>query len=126
MVKILPWTGLCVAAAATLALPANARTATARIVACGAQDCILVHGHRSSSQAVILVNEREVAATGRNHWQARLPVATVKDWSAPFARTLRVSVVNPAGSVERSEAVRLPVGLLGQNVELASLVVHAR
>jgi len=53
-----------------------------------------------------------------------LPVAMVQQWSAPFARSLQVSVVDPAGGVERDDAVRLPVGLLGHNLELASLVVR--
>jgi len=56
----------------------------------------------------------------------RLPVAIVEDWSAPFARTLRVSVTDPSESGHRTEMVRLPVGLLGHNLELASLVVRAR
>jgi len=53
-------------------------------------------------------------------------MSAVQDWSAPFARTLRVSITDPKQGTERSEAVRLPVGLLGHNVELASLVVRAR
>ena len=56
----------------------------------------------------------------------RLPVAAIRQWSAPFARTLEVAVAGPAGSAERSETVRLPVGLLAGKVELASLVVRAR
>lgn len=100
--------------------------ATVRVISCDAGDCLLVRGHRTSSQAVVRMNERPVDVSGRTSWQVRLPVATVRDWSAPYARTLRVAVVGAAGSVEDSGAVRLPVGLLGGKLELASLSVHAR
>ena len=113
----------CVTAVA--AAPASARPVSVHVVSCDAGSCLLVRGHRTASQAVIRINERDVEAKGLHSWQVRLPVATVRDWSAPFARSLRVAVVNPSGAIERSEAVRLPVGLLGQNLELASLVVHA-
>ena len=112
-------------ALAAASLPVQAQASTVKLVRCGAGDCLLVRGHRNSDQAAVRVNERAVEAKGGRSWRVRLPVQTVRDWSAPFARTLSISVVDPAGSVERTEAVRLPVGLLGQNLELASLVVHA-
>ena len=111
---------------ATAATPVNARPATARLISCDAGNCVLVRGHRSTSQAVIRINDRVVEAEGGRSWRVRLPVAIVEDWSAPFARTLRVSVTDPAESGHRTEMVRLPVGLLGHNLELASLVVRAR
>jgi len=109
-----------------VAAPANAHPATARMISCGAGSCLLVRGHRSTSAAPIRINDREVEAEGGRSWRVRLPVTTVQDWSAPFARTLRISVAGSAGSNGRTEAVRLPVGLLGHNLELASLVVRAR
>jgi len=91
---------------------------------CDAGNCLLVRGHRASSQAIIRINGQTVEASGGQSWRVRLPVATVRDWSAPFARSLQVAVVDPAGAVERDDAVRLPVGLLGRNPELAPLVVR--
>jgi hypothetical protein len=113
-------------AIATAATPVDARPATARLISCDAGSCVLVRGYRSTSRAVIRINDRIVEAKGGRSWRVRLPVATVEDWSAPFARTLRISVADPAESSQRTEAVRLPVGLLGHNLELASLVVRAR
>jgi hypothetical protein len=124
MAAIVRFHGVLLSLAAA-ALPSQAHSATARLVKCGAADCLLVRGHRNSDRAIIRVNDRAVEVSGGRSWKVRLPVATVRDWSAPFARTLGVSVINTAGSVEQAEAVRLPVGLLGHNLELASLVVHA-
>ena len=45
---------------------------------------------------------------------------------APLLRPGDVAVVDPAGTVEDSATVRLPIGMLGHDVELASLVVRAR
>jgi len=127
MVTIFRGAGVWIAlATATAATSANARPATAHVISCDAGSCVLVRGHRSTSRAVIRINDRVVEAEGGRSWRVRLPVATVQDWSAPFARTLRVSVADPAESSQRTEAVRLPVGLLGYNLELASLVVRAR
>ena len=127
MATIFRSAGVWIALAVTsVAAPANAQPATVSVVSCDAGSCVLVRGHRSTSDAVIRINDRVVEAEGGRSWQVRLPVATVQDWSAPFARTLRVSVADPALSTERAEAVRLPVGLLGHNLELASLVVRPR
>ena len=111
-------------AVATTASSANARAATAHLVSCDAGNCLLVRGHRESSQAIIRINGRTVEASGGRSWRVQLPVATVQAWSAPFARNLQVAVIDPADPVERADAVRLPVGLLGHNLELASLVVR--
>jgi len=116
--------GMLVALSA-VSLTGQAQAATVKLVRCGAGDCLLVRGHRNSGEESVRVNDRAVEASGGRSWRVRLPVETVRNWSAPFARTLSVAVVGPAGSVERAEAVRLPVGLLGQNLELASLVVQA-
>lgn len=127
MAAIFRSAGVWIALAATIvAVPANAHPATAHVISCGAGSCVLVRGHRSSSEAVIRINDHVVEAEGSRSWQVRLPVTTVQDWSAPFARTLQISVADAARSTERTEAVRLPVGLLGHNLELASLVVRPR
>jgi hypothetical protein len=117
------WIALAVA---TMATRADARPATARLISCDAGSCVLIRGYRSTSAAVIRINDREVEAEGGRSWRVRLPVASVENWSAPFARTLRVSVADPTGATEWTQAVRLPIGLLGRNLELASLVVRVR
>lgn len=99
---------------------------SAKLVRCDAGDCLLIRGARSSAAAAVTINGRVVAVDGRRGWKVRLPIATVRGWAPPFARTLRIAVIDPAGEVERREAVRLPIGLLGHTTELASLVVRAR
>jgi hypothetical protein len=117
---------ICAVAVAAAATPAAARpAATARLVTCDAGDCLLVRGHRSARQGVVRINQRAVTPSGGRSWQVQLPVATVRNWAAPFARTLSLEIADATGSIERREAVRLPVGLLGHNRELVSLVVHA-
>jgi hypothetical protein len=118
------FSGLIVAAAIVATPAVAAPVAKARVVNCGARDCLLVRGHRASPHAIIRINDHAVAAQGGRSWKVRLPIDTVRAWSAPFARTLSVAVVDPTAAAERAEAVRLPVGLLSQNLELASLVVH--
>ena len=107
-------------------MPANAQPTTARLVACDTGSCLLVRGRRASAQTAIRINAHLVEAKGRHSWKVRLPVATIENWSAPYARTLKVALVEPDGSAAPSETVRLPAGLLGHDLELASLVVHAR
>ncbi|WP_374942570.1 hypothetical protein [Sphingomonas sp.] len=100
--------------------------ATARLVSCDAGDCLLIRGHRASPASRIRINDRTVATFGGRAWSVRVPVSTLRGWSAPFARSIAVAVVGVADRVEDSGAVRLPVGLLGHDVELALLVVRAR
>ena len=111
--------------AAIVSTPVVAHPATARLVSCGTDSCLVVRGHRAEQRAEVRINDRVVDAEGGRSWQVSLPMATVKDWAGPFARTLRVSVSEPSGAA-RTEAVRLPVGLLGHDLELAYLVVRAR
>ena len=112
--------------AATTVAPARAEAATVRVISCGVESCLLVRGRRTTLKASIWINERQVDAEGGRSWRVRLPVRTVENWSGPFARTLRLSVADPAGSAERRETVRLPIGLLGHDLDLASIVVRAR
>jgi hypothetical protein len=99
---------------------------SAKLVRCGADECLLVRGARSSADATVLINDRVVPTRGERGWKTRIPLASVRRLASPFARTLSVTVVDAAGRVEQREAVRLPVGLLGHNTELAALVVRAR
>lgn len=111
-------------AAPSLAV-AHPATST-RLISCGDGDCLSIRGHRTSRDALIRVNGHAVAADGGASWRVTLPLATVRDWSAPVARTVQVAVEGPAGTRGDDETVRLPVGLLARRIELASLTVRAR
>jgi hypothetical protein len=115
---------LCAAVAPSAALAQP--VASTRLVSCGAENCLLIRGHRALPQATVRINGRAVAADGGAAWRVTLPLVTVRDWSAPFARTLQVAVGEPTDASGDGEAVRLPVGLLARRIELASLTVRAR
>jgi hypothetical protein len=100
--------------------------AEAKLVRCAAGNCLLIRGERASAASTVTINDRVVAVQGRRGWKVRLPVSAVRTLASPFARSLQVAVIDPAGAVEQQHAVRLPVGLLGHTTELASLVVRAR
>jgi hypothetical protein len=118
---------LALAAALLIAPAAHADARpSAKLVRCPEGDCLLIRGTRSSAAQTITINDRVVAASGGRGWKVRVPVAAVRGFASPFARTLDVAVVDAAGQVERRETVRLPVGLMGHTTELASLVVRAR
>ncbi|WP_060980048.1 MULTISPECIES: hypothetical protein [Pseudomonadota] len=115
---------------ATLALaalgitsPAQAQAGHApklRVVECGAESCLRITGHRDDSAAPVLINGHEIAVTGRHRWTARVPVAKVRNWSAPYARSIQLSVANEEHSAQ------LPIGLLGTRGDLAMLVVSVK
>jgi hypothetical protein len=118
---------LALAAALLIAPAAHADARpTAKLVRCAAGDCLLIRGTRSSAATTITINDRVVAASGGRGWKICVPVAAVRGFASPFARTLDVAMVDAAGQVERRETVRLPVGLMGHTTEIASLVVRAR
>ena len=113
-----------IAAVAAAAAPVAAGPiATTSVVSCATGDCLLVRGHRASTGSIVRINDHAVTIEGKRSWKVRLPMDTVRAWAAPFARTVDVAIVDPAGT-ERAGTVRLPVGLLTQNQELALLVVH--
>jgi hypothetical protein len=91
-----------------------------RLVDCAAQSCLVVRGYRKDAGLPIRINGHDVAASGQRHWQVRLPVARVRDWSAPFARSIEVET----GDVRQTAA--LPVGMLGSTRDLAMLVVTVK
>ena len=128
MIMVTPRSGAFLALALVAAgSPARARpVAPTRVISCAAGRCLLIRGHRASVRDGVRINGRPVDVSGGTSWRVRLPIATIRDWSAPFARTLEVAVADPAGSAGRGEAVPLPVGLLAGKAELASLVVRAR
>lgn len=91
-----------------------------RVVECGAESCLRITGHRDDSAAPVLINGHEIAVTGRHRWTARVPVAKVRNWSAPYARSIQLSVANEEHSAQ------LPIGLLGTRGDLAMLVVSVK
>ncbi|BEU99598.1 hypothetical protein [Novosphingobium olei] len=102
------------------ASPALADAPATKLVRCGAADCLLVKGNRADPKSPVTINDHAVPVEGGRHWSARLPVATVRAWTEPCARTLSVAVAD-----EAFEA-RLPVGMLGTPKDLAMLVVRAK
>lgn len=91
-----------------------------RLVECGSQSCLVVSGHRADATSKVRLNGHDVNATGRHRWQARLPVSTVRAWSAPHARAISVEVDDSVRDA------RLPVGLLAPSGNLAMLVVTVK
>jgi hypothetical protein len=112
------------AMATCLTTPALAESKpSTRLVTCGTDSCLLVTGHRQSADAEVRINGHPVVVQGERSWRVRLPVSTVREWSAPFARKIEVSSYNPAMSTPASHAAKLPIGLLGHVPDLASLVI---
>ncbi|MEO6217850.1 MAG: hypothetical protein ABIO86_17615 [Sphingomonas sp.] len=121
--------GLAAILAAVLAgfsSPACAATEPrTRVVACETGSCLLVTGRRANAASMVSINGRAVSAEGARKWRVRVPVDTVRKWSAPFARTIVVSVVDAVTRTDAMAEVDLPIGLLGQVEDLA-LVVSAK
>jgi hypothetical protein len=93
---------------------------TTRLVGCGSQSCLLVSGHRADASAPVRINGHEVATQGARHWRIRVPVATVRAWSVPYARSIEITVA------DASHEARLPVGMLSPPRDLAMLEVRVK
>lgn len=107
--------------ASAICVPAFAANAPAtRLVECGSQSCLLVSGKRNDATAPVSINGHVVATEGARKWRARVPVATIRAWSAQHARTITVTVA------EASYDASLPVGMLGRSRDLAMLVVRVK
>lgn len=111
------------AAIAIFVTPAAARPST-RLVSCGADDCLLVSGRRAARDVPVRLNGRPVAVEGGKRWRVRVPLDTVRQWSTVRARTIRVTVPHPVTREDVSEEADLPIGLLGERIDLAALVVR--
>jgi hypothetical protein len=111
-----------VIAAPALAAPAP----NTRLVACEAGNCLLVTGHRANAASAVRINGHAVPATGKRNWKVSLPVETVRQWSAPFARTISVEIEDIKTRNATSAEARLPIGLLGHAEDLAMLVISAK
>jgi Tfp pilus assembly protein FimT len=110
--------------ATTIASPVFAEGApSTRLVSCGAESCLLVTGHRDSRAAVVRINGHPVEVQGERSWRLRLPVSTLRNWAAPFARQIEVSSQDPASQTDIVRQAQLPIGLLGHAPDLASLVI---
>lgn len=106
---------------AGVAAPAHADPGPrTRLVECRDETCLLVTGRRDDAAAVVSINGRVVEVEGGRKWRMLLPVGTVREWSAPFARTITVSVAEASGEAD------LPTGLLGHVSDLTALVVTAK
>jgi len=116
-------TGLVAGVSSPACAAAQPRT---RLVPCEAGSCLLVTGRRASAASAVNINGRAVSADGTRKWRVRVPVASVRAWSAPFARTITVSVVDAETRTDATAEVDLPIGLLGQAENLVSLVVSAK
>lgn len=90
-----------------------------RLVKCGAQSCLVVTGKRSNADSQVRLNGYEVRTDGRYKWHVRLPVDTIRAWSAPNARTVTVSIEGA------SMDAKLPIGLMG-HANLAVLIVRVK
>jgi hypothetical protein len=112
---------------AGFASPALAAPETStKVVRCGDQSCLLVTGYRADPASIVSINGRAVTVEGEHGWRVRVPVATVRQWSAPFARTIAVALHDKDARRETVDTVDLPVGLLGQVANLASLEVRVQ
>jgi hypothetical protein len=96
---------------------AASRPAT-RLVSCQSESCLLVSGHRDDPAAIVRINGHAVPVEGKRDWRARLPLSAVRQWSAPYARTIEISVPGAQTSAD------LPIGLLGHVTDLSSLDVR--
>ncbi|MDM7955252.1 hypothetical protein [Blastomonas sp.] len=104
-----------------LSTPAAAADAPdTRLVQCGSQSCLLVSGRRADNAVPVSINGHEVATSGARRWRARVPVATIRSWSLPYAQSISITVA------ETAYDARLPVGMLGPKRDLALLVVRVK
>lgn len=116
-----------VAATLVTALPAVAADRPidqeARLVERNGTTFVRFSGRGAAAATRVTVEGRPVAVEGRRRWRADLPLASLKSWAVPYARTVSVTAETADGSTTRD--ARLPVGLLGQPAELASLEITA-
>lgn len=114
-------------AAAGFASPAIAGSEpSTRVVRCGEQSCLQISGHRNDPASVVRINGQVVTVDGNRGWRVSLPVETVRQWSAPFAREIEISLRDPATQLETTSSVDLPIGLLGGLTDLSVLEVSVR
>ena len=112
-------------AAAALASPAIAAPEpSSKLVRCGDQSCLQVTGHRDDPTSIVHINGHAVPVQGERKWKVSLPLAVVREWSAPNARMIEVSLGDPEGQRVTIASVDLPIGLLADGTVLAALVIN--
>ena len=99
---------------------------TTRLVTCGHDTCLLVTGSRQFRDDPVAINGHRVAVQGGRNWRLYLPMATVRAWSTPYARSLFIAEGTIVTSEGAGREVSLPIGLLGHTSDLAALEVRAR
>ncbi len=115
-----------IALAGMSAAPAHATDEpSTRLVRCGSQSCLQVSGYRADAASAVRINGRLVHVDGENGWKTRLPLETLRKWTAPQARTIRVSLHDASDRARSVEHVDLPIGLLGNSDNLGALQVRA-
>lgn len=112
--------------AAMVPLSTPAMASEARLVSCAPVDCLQLSGRRADAATPVLINDHVVAVQGNKRWRVRLPVATIRAWSTPHARSVRVTMPDPSGGEPIAEEAVLPIGLLGPRIDLAALIVRVR
>jgi hypothetical protein len=109
-------------AAGSLATPAIAgQEPSTKLVRCADQSCLRVSGHRDDPASIVHINGHAVPVEGDRKWKVSLPLEVVREWSAPNARTIEVSLGGPEG---HGETVDLPIGLLANATTVAALVIN--
>jgi hypothetical protein len=93
-----------------------------RLVRCDSGTCLLVAGRRNNAASEVRISGQVVTVEGARNWRVRLPVETVRSWSAPFARTIEITIREPGTQGVSLEKADLPIGLMG-HADLASLVI---
>lgn len=118
--RTLVLSGLLAASIAAPAWATDPAVPRTKLVKCGTESCLLISGRRADAATNVHVNGHLVAVEGTRRWQVRVPVDTVRAWSAPYARTLTVSVAGVARDT------RLPIGLLGKAENLAMVIIRVK
>ncbi|WP_395336068.1 hypothetical protein WBP06_18805 [Novosphingobium sp. BL-8H] len=96
-----------------------------RLVSCGAGNCLLISGHRDHAASEVRINGHAVPVEGGKGWKVRLPVDTVRAWSAPLARAVDIALLDPETGTQATVQARLPIGLLGHVTDLAMLEIRS-
>src|SRR4051794_13707271 len=85
-------------AAGSLTSPAIAAPeASSRLIRCGVESCLQVTGDRDDPTSIVHINGHAVPVEGERRWKISLPLEVVREWSAPNARTIEVSLADPEG-----------------------------
>lgn len=113
-------------ASGSIASPALAgREASTKLVNCGKDACLQVSGYRANPNSTVHINGNAVSVQGEHSWRVQLPLETVREWSAPFARTIEISVQGRQAESDASISAALPIGLLGGTTDLETLEIRA-